>query len=172
MELQIEIGGRVKMVSVEPAEGLFRVTIDGTERLVDAAAVDASTFSLICLSDGRTSQEVGLSETALAGEIAVHMASGVATARVLSGGASRFGRGAASATQAAGTQNIVSPMPGKVLKILVKKGDEVKVRQGLAVVEAMKMENEIRSPKDGTVADVLVSEGTSVEAGRLLVVVE
>jgi biotin carboxyl carrier protein len=63
-------------------------------------------------------------------------------------------------------------MPGKVVKMLVKPGDEVKARQGLVVVEAMKMENEIRSPKDGRVADVLVTEGASVEAGRLLVVVE
>ena len=43
-------------------------------------------------------------------------------------------------------------------------------RQGLVVVEAMKMENELRSPKDGRVSDVLVAEGASVEAGRLLVV--
>jgi biotin carboxyl carrier protein len=58
------------------------------------------------------------------------------------------------------------------VKVLVKPGDEVKARQGLVVVEAMKMENELRSPKDGRVADVLVAEGASVEAGRLLVVVE
>jgi biotin carboxyl carrier protein len=63
-------------------------------------------------------------------------------------------------------------MPGKVVKLLVKPGDEVKARQGLVVVEAMKMENELRSPKDGRVAEVLVAEGASVEAGRLLVVVE
>jgi biotin carboxyl carrier protein len=63
-------------------------------------------------------------------------------------------------------------MPGKVVKVLVKPGDEVKARQGLVVVEAMKMENELRSPKDGRVAEVLVAEGASVEAGRLLVVVE
>jgi biotin carboxyl carrier protein len=54
----------------------------------------------------------------------------------------------------------------------VKAGDQVKARQGLVVVEAMKMENELRSPKDGRVSDVLVAEGASVEAGRLLVVVE
>ena len=63
-------------------------------------------------------------------------------------------------------------MPGKVVKVLVKVGDEVKARQGLVVVEAMKMENELRSPKDGRVTEVLVAEGVSVEAGRPLVVVE
>ena len=63
-------------------------------------------------------------------------------------------------------------MPGKVVKVLVRAGDEVKARQGLVVVEAMKMENELRSPKDGRVSEVLVAEGASVEAGRPLVVVE
>jgi biotin carboxyl carrier protein len=171
MQLQVEVNGRLRTVDVEQKDGIFRVVIDGVERMLDAAAVDASTFSLICLADGRSSQEVGLSPTGLPGEIAVHMPTGVASARVLTGAASRFGRGAGAA-QAAGTQQVLAPMPGKVVKVLVKAGDEVKARQGLVVVEAMKMENELRSPKDGRVSDVLVAEGASVEAGRLLVVVE
>jgi len=171
MQLHIEVNGRVKTVDVEQKEGLYRVVIDGVERMVDAAAVDGTTFSLICLADGRSSQEVGLSPTGLPGETAVHMATGVVSARVLTGAAGRFGRGGAVAL-AAGTQQVLAPMPGKVVKVLVKAGDEVKARQGLVVVEAMKMENELRSPKDGRVSDVLVAEGASVEAGRLLVVVD
>jgi biotin carboxyl carrier protein len=171
MQLQVEVNGRLRTVDVEKKEGLYRVVIDGVERLVDAAAVDGATFSLICLADGRSSQEVGLSSTGLPGEIAVHMPAGVASARVVTGAAGRFGRGG-GAVQAAGTQQVLAPMPGKIVKVLVKAGDEVKARQGLVVVEAMKMENELRSPKDGRVSDVLVAEGVSVEAGRLLVVVE
>ena len=171
MQLQIEVNGRARTVDVEQKEGLYRVVIDGVERMVDAAAVDGATFSLICLADGRSSQEVGLSPTGLPGEVAVHMPTGVVSGRVLTGAASRFGRGGAAA-EAAGTQQVLAPMPGKVVKVLVKAGDEVKARQGLVVVEAMKMENELRSPKDGRVSDVLVAEGASVEAGRLLVVVE
>lgn len=63
-------------------------------------------------------------------------------------------------------------MPGKVVKILVKPGDTVAARQGIAVVEAMKMENELRAPKAGTVAQIKVAEGTSVEAGTVLVIIE
>jgi biotin carboxyl carrier protein len=63
-------------------------------------------------------------------------------------------------------------MPGKVVRVLVAPGDQVTARQGLVVVEAMKMENELRSPKDGRVTDVRVQQGMSVEAGRVLVVVE
>ena len=171
MQLQIDVNGRVRTVEIDQQDGLYRVVIDGVERFVDAAAVDGATFSLICPGDGRSSQEVGLSPTGLPGETAVHMPAGVASVRVLTGAASRFGRGAGAA-QAAGTQQVRSPMPGKVVKLLVKAGDAVKARQGLVVVEAMKMENELRSPKDGRVSDVLVAEGASVEAGRLLVVVE
>ena len=71
-----------------------------------------------------------------------------------------------------GPQRIVSPMPGKVIRVLVKAGDAVQARQGLVVVEAMKMENELRSARNGRVRDVSVAEGQSVDAGTVLLVVE
>jgi len=63
-------------------------------------------------------------------------------------------------------------MPGKVVKVLVAVGDEVKSGQGVIVVEAMKMENELKSPKDGKVKTVAVKEGQAVEAGQSLVTLE
>jgi biotin carboxyl carrier protein len=63
-------------------------------------------------------------------------------------------------------------MPGKIVKVLVKPGEGVTARQGLVIVEAMKMENELRSPKAGTISEVRVEEGASVEAGAILVIVE
>jgi biotin carboxyl carrier protein len=71
-----------------------------------------------------------------------------------------------------GEQRVLAPMPGRVLRVLVKAGDQVVARQGLVVVEAMKMENELMSPKDGCIREVAVSEGESIESGRLLVIVE
>lgn len=70
-----------------------------------------------------------------------------------------------------GRQQIAAPMPGKVVRLLVKVGDAVDAGQGLLVVEAMKMQNEIRSPKSGTVERVLVSESQAVNAGEVLVIV-
>jgi biotin carboxyl carrier protein len=67
---------------------------------------------------------------------------------------------------------VIAPMPGRIVKVLVKAGDRVARGQGLVVVEAMKMENELRAPREGTVAAVRVSEGMSVEASAVLVVVE
>ena len=66
--------------------------------------------------------------------------------------------------------NVVSaPMPGKILRILVKEGEQVKTGQGLLVLEAMKMENEIPSPKDGIIKSILIKEGDTVDTGQPLI---
>ena len=63
---------------------------------------------------------------------------------------------------------VKSQMPGKILRMLVKPGDEVKKGQAIIVMEAMKMENEIKSTQDGTIKDVKVKEGQAVETGAEL----
>jgi pyruvate carboxylase subunit B len=60
-------------------------------------------------------------------------------------------------------------MPGKVVRVLVAAGEAVEARQGLVVVEAMKMQNEIRAPKSGLVDRVFVREGQAVTSGEPLV---
>lgn len=74
--------------------------------------------------------------------------------------------------EAEGRQQVVAPMPGKVIRVLVKAGDRVEAGQGLLVVEAMKMQNEIRSPKSGVVERLLAVEGQPVNAGDVLAWVE
>jgi len=69
-----------------------------------------------------------------------------------------------------GPLTIVAPMPGRIVRVLVKLNETVVARQPLVVVEAMKMENELRAPRGGTVTEVRVSEGSSVEANTVLVV--
>jgi biotin carboxyl carrier protein len=63
-------------------------------------------------------------------------------------------------------------MPGKIVRLLVAPGDAVEPRQGLVVIEAMKMENELRASRAGRVKSLKVAEGQSVDAGTLLVTVE
>lgn len=65
---------------------------------------------------------------------------------------------------------IASPLPGSILKVLVKQGQSVKKGETLCVIEAMKMENEIVAPQDGTVASINVNEGNSINSGDLLLV--
>ncbi len=71
-----------------------------------------------------------------------------------------------------GKRNIIAPMPGKVVRVLVSENESIAPGQGLVVVEAMKMQNEIKCPAAGTVQKVLVREGQPVNSGEILVVVE
>jgi biotin carboxyl carrier protein len=73
------------------------------------------------------------------------------------------------APSAGGDRVVKSPMPGRVVKVLVAKGDSVTVGQGLVVLEAMKMENEVRARAAGTVAEVHVASGAAVEGNAKLV---
>ena len=64
-----------------------------------------------------------------------------------------------------GPQEIVAPMPGKIVKILVSEDQEVGPGKGLLVIEAMKMQNELRAPRSGRVEKIYVAEGMGVETG-------
>jgi len=74
-----------------------------------------------------------------------------------------------SAIEVEGPQEIVAPMPGKIVKILVGEGEEVERGQGLLVIEAMKMQNELRAPRAGRVDRVYIAEGRGVDTGARLV---
>ena len=72
--------------------------------------------------------------------------------------------------QRAGAGEVKAPMPGLVLRVLVEPGQQVAAGAGLAVLEAMKMENQIKAPVAGVVAEVRVAAGKAVEKGQVLVV--
>ena len=79
---------------------------------------------------------------------------------------------AAPAAKPAGAgEKVASPLPGVIIEISVKEGQQVKQGQKLVILEAMKMENEVVSPKAGTVAQVVVAKGAVVETGSALVVI-
>ena len=68
----------------------------------------------------------------------------------------------------AGAGDVTSPLPGKILSILVSKGDSVSEGQTVAIMEAMKMENEIEAPISGTVSEIKVKEGENVLENALI----
>lgn len=76
---------------------------------------------------------------------------------------------APKASGAQGSVQIKSPMPGNILKVNVKVGDKVNKDTVVAVLEAMKMENEIFAGQDGTIASVEVAQGASVSAEQVLI---
>ena len=72
------------------------------------------------------------------------------------------------APAAAGANDVLSPIQGSVIKVLVKVGDKVKKGQPLFVIEAMKLENEVPSPAEGEIAEILVGKGQSVASKEIL----
>ena len=76
---------------------------------------------------------------------------------------------APAAAPAGAGKVITSPLPGVIIEVSVKEGQAVKAGQKVAVIEAMKMENEIQASCDGTVTAVLVNKGDSVLEGAEIV---
>ena len=74
-----------------------------------------------------------------------------------------------SANVASVSNELVAPMPGLIVDIMVKAGSKVDVGEGLLVLEAMKMENSLTSPRDGIVKSVLVSISDAVDKGKVLI---
>jgi len=78
-------------------------------------------------------------------------------------------RRAGAGWESEGPQEILAPMPGKVVRVLVEEGQQVSREQGMLVIEAMKMQNELRAPRAGRVEKIFAAEGMGVETGfRLL----
>jgi len=169
---EVDIDGRTRRVAIEsvgatgPAGGTFVVRIDDTPHRVTARPTDLG-LSLVFEDDHR-SVDVAVTERPM-GEWLMQLPHVDIIAAV---DRRRHERGRGGAEAKVGEQRILAPMPGRVVRVLAKVGDEVALRQGLIVIEAMKMENELTAPKAGKVKDVLVSEGGSVEAGKLLMVIE
>jgi acetyl/propionyl-CoA carboxylase alpha subunit len=173
MTFEIEINDRSRTVSVErTASGRFRVIVDGRPHDVDAVRAGAFGLSLLLTGDAGISREIQIAPAGggASGLLLVGIDGRTVAATVNARRTRRAGAHGSADTH--GEQAIVAPMPGRVVRVLVAPGDAVAARQGVVVVEAMKMENELRSPKAGRVKDVAVTPGTSVEAGRVLVVIE
>jgi biotin carboxyl carrier protein len=167
---EIEVGGRLRQVTVERSGDGFAVELDGRTWRIDASRVDAHTLSLILDNevDSRTGSEVTIVPGRTAGQFTIQI--GALPIAVTVNG--RRHRAGASDAATAGPQRIAAPMPGKIVRVFVRPGDAVTARQPLVVVEAMKMENELRASRDGTVAEVHVREGVLVEAGAPLIVIQ
>lgn len=68
-------------------------------------------------------------------------------------------------------KEVLSPIQGTVVKLMVKKGDKVAKNQVLVIVEAMKLENEVVSPYEGEVAEIFVTKGQSVASKERILVI-
>ena len=175
MTFEIDVAGARHRVTVEPVGsagrdgGRFRLTVhapdaEGT-RTIEVEARRSDLGLSLVYADGR-SVDAALTE-AVRGELVVGLPRATVQATIDGRRFHRSDEGSAGE----GEQRILAPMPGRIVRVLVKPGDPVSARQGIVVVEAMKMENELVAVREGTVREIAVAEGASVEAGRLLAVI-
>jgi biotin carboxyl carrier protein len=166
MRVDIEVAGDVRTATVGRQGETYVVEIAGRRYDVDATGDPNGRLSLRMVDTGRQ-HAVTIATGPEPGALEVSFRGMRLPVRLRAPGGSGGGRSA----RADGPARICAPMPGKVVRVLVRPGDVVTARQAVVVVEAMKMENELRAGRDGVVSDVLVSEGASVDAGAPLVVV-
>jgi len=169
MRYYTKLRGQKEAVPVDVeslGNGRFAVTVEGKRHELDALTLSHGAVSMIV--DG---ESYGVEFEEHQDEVAVLVKGQITRVDVADERRLRM-RAASGGFTAEGKQLITAPMPGKVVKVLVKVGDEVKEGQGLVVVEAMKMENELKSPKAGKVTELFAKEGSAVENNAKLVVVE
>jgi len=148
---------------------------EGMEYLLDGKACQAD-----CVEVAHGVYSVLIGGRSYEARVAQHGPAG-ASRRVVTVGSRHFTvdvrdprrrRSAGSLADQTGPQEILAPMPGKIVKVLASTGQEVAQGAGLLVIEAMKMQNELRAPRAGRVANVYVAEGSGVESGARLLRLE
>lgn len=172
--MDVRVGDRVHRVDVRAEGADWVVTFDGRVRRVSMVRAGAR-WSLL-IQDGsraedgsRSSYDVAFERNGPA-DVTVHVDGSAVRVALpqLQSAAARRGRRSAGGT---GASQVVAPMPGRVVSVLVEPGDAVVDRQAVVVLEAMKMQNEVRAARAGVVTEVAVARGAAVEAGAVLVVI-
>ena len=172
MKLEVEIEGRLRIVELAPgtSSGQYHVTLDGQPLEIEARMLRPGVLSIII--DGR-SHRVVLEDDAPAingNDPALYLDGRRFPYRIEDPRSLKTRR--AHAGGADGPKVIKASMPGRVVRVLVERGQAVEANQGVVVIEAMKMQNELKSPKAGTVTEMRVVPGDTVTAGDVLAVID
>jgi biotin carboxyl carrier protein len=166
MKLDLSINGREEQIEILAPEPACRFRLgDGVVRAADVESPQDGVFSV--LLDG-VSYDAYVEETPAGAMVVV--IDGYRF-EIEARDPRRWSRKSAGRGGDA-VQSIVSPMPGKVVRVLATAGDTVEAGQGIVVVEAMKMQNELKAARAGTVRTLSAKEGATVSAGELLATIE
>ena len=167
MKLTAEIANEHHELNIKRDGTRLSAEIDGRRYELEARELGSGVYLLI--ADGRVYEcRVGRKARSV---FDVHIGSHLHTITLTDPKRLR-GAQASGAQAGEGSAQIVAPMPGKVVRVLVLVGAQVEAGDGLVVVEAMKMQNEMKSPKTGTVTALHAEVGATVNAGDVLVIVE
>ena len=162
------LGDQTHRIDIQELEKdyLYRIIIDGVERVIDGRKLSAHMYSL--LIDNRSFT----ADVAAKDDIYTVVCEGKSFRLQLLDERRALRPGEESSGSRKGDKEVRAVMPGKVVDVLITVGDEVSKDQGVLIVEAMKMENEVRTSASGKVKEIRVSPGQAVESGELLVVLE
>jgi len=168
MSLEIKIDDRTAQVKLLKREGNFvSIDVDGKVYDLDLMMVENGVYSIL---SNNKSYNVELIEKSDHRHFNVNTLYNSYDIEIIDAETKyRQGR---TTDEVDDIRKIASPMPGKVVKIPVKVGDEVKAGDTVIVVSAMKMESEYKVQKDRVVTEILVKEGDTVDGNQTLVVVE
>lgn len=164
MKYLAEVSGNELSLDIDERDGRMRVRISDRDYDVRVATPEPGVF-LLFIDDAVYETRVS---DAGSQSLDVKVDGHIFRARVID----RKHRGPATEHTDVGERLLVAPMPGKVVRLLLRPGDDVAAGQGVVVVEAMKMQNEVKSSRNGKVVEIRVSEGETVNANQVLAVVE
>jgi biotin carboxyl carrier protein len=170
----VEVRDRRHHVEVVRTAAGDHVSIDG--RMFSSLIGGVPPFWSLLVKDGleagqgpTRSHEVAFDFEEATGTLVVNVDGAVVPVRLVDRRRSRARGG--SHAELTGAHPLRAPMPGRIVRVLVTRGEQVAARQPLVVMEAMKMENELQAPLAGTVTDVFVEAGSAVDADALLAIV-
>ena len=165
MKLSLTINGREDAIEIlAPAPACRFQLGDGPTREADVEMANPGVYSI--LLDGR-SYDVCVEDTPTGMVVAIEGHRFEIEAR----DPRRWSR-KSGAAGAGAVQSILSPMPGKVIRVLAAPGDDVVPGQGIIVVEAMKMQSEFKATADRVVREILVKEGDTVSSHQVMMKLE
>ena len=166
MKYEVLLAGKTRVVELTRQNDAWKISLDGNTLDANAVEVAPNIFSVLLSGDSHQIRIAPRPD----GTLTLHTGLAEYHAEVSDPRSWRGRR--QGAVEAEGRQQITAPMPGKVVRLLVKQGDSVEAGQGLLVIEAMKMQNEIRSPKSGKIEKLFAQDGQPVNAGEVLLWVE
>lgn len=144
-----------------------RISVDGRDVTAELVAVPGSPTRHLLL-DGR-SFVMSVQRGGARGEWEIQLNGHHFSAEVVDERTRSIRQLARVAAGPQGPKPVRAPMPGLVVRVEVEAGQTVQVGDGVAVIEAMKMENELKAEAPGVVSNVLVADGDAVEKGTVLV---
>jgi len=169
MELELTVNGRTAVVDLLKRDGnLLSVAVDGEIYDLDMVMVDEGIYSIIYKGK---SYNVEMIQGDSDKHYVVNTFYNSYNVEVVDA-ESKYIRSRHKGDAHEGENSISTPMPGKVVKILVKVGDEVEAGQTVIIVSAMKMESEFKAGKPGLIKAINVKEGDLVEGHKVMVVIK